>query len=171
MRLIKTSPVNFWQALMKCMSTQPLPIIPGSWTTGSMLPVLYEIMDLVKAYDAVLCTGHVSAAEADLIIRNGLDYGCRMMLTHPEILFIQMPAEAQKELAQKGAYIEKCWLNVFTGQSARTKCAGTSHTLVPDNVFSLRIWDRLIILCLWKEHCHLSACSWNMGLRMNRYEG
>ena len=136
-----------------------------------MLPVLYEIMDLVKAYDAVLCTGHVSAAEADLIIRNGLDYGCRMMLTHPEILFIQMPAEAQKELAQKGAYIEKCWLNVFTGQSARTKCAGTSHTLVPDNVFSLRIWDRLIILCLWKEHCHLSACSWNMGLRMNRYEG
>ena len=115
-----------------------------------MLPVLYEIMDLVKAYDAVLCTGHVSAAEADLIIRNGLDYGCRMMLTHPEILFIQMPAEAQKELAQKGAYIEKCWLNVFTGQSARTKCAGTSHTLVPDNVFSLRIWDRQIILCPWK---------------------
>ena len=93
-----------------------------------MLPVLYEIMDLVKAYDAVLCTGHVSAAEADLIIRNGLDYGCRMMLTHPEILFIQMPAEAQKELAQKGAYIEKCWLNVFTGAvSADEMCRNITY--------------------------------------------
>ncbi len=90
---------------------------------GKLLPVLYDIMALVKQYDAVLCTGHVSAEEAYAVTVAGIEEGCTMMLTHPDMRIIDMPAEQQKELAAKGAFVEKAWCNVTEGTCSQDEYA------------------------------------------------
>lgn len=80
---------------------------------GELLPVVYEIMDVVKEFNAVLATGHLSAEESYKLTKAGLEKGITMMLTHPDSLTENIPVEWQVELAQQGVFVEKCWLNVI----------------------------------------------------------
>lgn len=79
---------------------------------GGLLPVVYEILDAVKAYDACLATGHISPEESVLLCRAGRARGVRMVMTHPEFERTVMPPATQKELADLGVYMEKCWYNI-----------------------------------------------------------
>lgn len=80
-----------------------------------LFPVVYEIMDVVKEFNAVLATGHLSAKESCILTTRGLERGVTMMLTHPDSATENIPLEQQAELARRGAYVEKCWLNVIKG--------------------------------------------------------
>lgn len=103
---------------------------------GTLKQVVYDIMDVVKEFNAVLCTGHVSAEEAYVAVKAGLDYGVTMMVTHPEGGFINMSVEQQAELAAAGAFIEKCWLNVVGGKvtidemAERIRIIGYEHCVL-----------------------------------------
>lgn len=79
---------------------------------GSLKPAVYEILDAVKQYGAVLATGHISPEESVLLCREGVRLGVRMILTHPEFTRTRISASVQKELADLGVYIEKCWYNI-----------------------------------------------------------
>lgn len=103
---------------------------------GQLLPVVYEIMDVVKEFNAVLATGHLSAEESYKLATVGLDRGVTMMLTHPDSLTENIPVEWQAELAQKGAFVEKCWLNVIKEavtpdeMCARVRAIGPQHCVL-----------------------------------------
>ncbi len=77
-----------------------------------LLPVVYDIMDVIKEHDAALATGHLNPAESLLLCREGRKRGVRMSLTHPEFPRTLIEPEQQRELAELGVYIEKCWYNV-----------------------------------------------------------
>jgi hypothetical protein len=77
-------------------------------------PSLFDILDLVKQYDAVLATGHVSVQEIVAVVRAARGVGVRRtVVTHPEVPWIDMPASIQEELRDLGAHFERCYVSSF----------------------------------------------------------
>lgn len=102
---------------------------------GRLRPEVYDIMDAVKEYDAVLATGHISPEESLLLCREGRARGVRMVLTHPEFSRTQIPAETQKQLAEQGVFIEKCWYNVAEHEVEAAQMAQTIRTVGAEHCF------------------------------------
>lgn len=100
---------------------------------GALKPVVMEILELVKKYGATLATGHISPAESVLLCREGVSRGVRMVLTHPEFDRTAVDADTQRELAESGVYLEKCWYNIAEGNCTpeemahNIRAAGVQH--------------------------------------------
>ncbi len=80
---------------------------------GGLRPEVGQIIDLVKKYDMVLCTGHISTKESFDLVEEGRRRGLtKMVVTHPlqGAVMAGMSLEEQKQLAEKGAFIEHCFL-------------------------------------------------------------
>lgn len=90
---------------------------------GALKPVVFEIMDIVKKYNAALATGHLSPEESVLLCREGVRRGIRMVLTHPEFNRTIVDAQTQRELASAGVWVEKCWYNIAEGNCTAQEMA------------------------------------------------
>lgn len=90
---------------------------------GGLLPEVFEIMELVRQNDAALATGHLSPEESVILCREGRRRGVRMVLTHPEFSRTKIDADIQRELADMGVLIEKCWYNVAEGECLAARMA------------------------------------------------
>ena len=91
--------------------------------SGRLKPEVYEIMDAVKAHGAALATGHIYARESVLLCREGCARGVKMVLTHPKFSRTKIDGATQKELADLGALIEKCWYNVAENEATAAEMA------------------------------------------------
>ncbi len=79
---------------------------------GELQPVLFDVFDLVKQHNAVLATGHVSVQEIVALVRAARAAGVRkMVVTHPEVPWVDMPAGIQGELRDLGATFERCYVS------------------------------------------------------------
>ncbi len=79
--------------------------------SGSLLPEVNSILEIIKAHDMVLATGHISTAESMALIAEGRNMGIgRMVVTHGTTMsyWTGMTVEDMKELAGMGALIEHC---------------------------------------------------------------
>ena len=79
---------------------------------GRLLPVVYDILDVVKKYNACLATGHISTKESLLLCKEGCTRGVKMIFTHPEWERTTASGEVQTTVADYGAKIEKNWYNI-----------------------------------------------------------
>ncbi len=78
---------------------------------GRLLPEVVAILTLVAGSDAILSTGHLAWEEAVVLVEAALAAGVeRVLVGHPDMLINRMPLATQIDLAQKGAYLEKCYL-------------------------------------------------------------
>lgn len=102
---------------------------------GNLKSVVLGIMDIVKHYDAALATGHLSPRESIILCKNGVKRGVRMVLTHPEFERTIIDAQTQKELAEIGVFIEKCWYNVADGHYTASEMAEHICTVGPEHCF------------------------------------
>ncbi|HSX40289.1 MAG TPA: DUF6282 family protein [Candidatus Saccharimonadales bacterium] len=69
-----------------------------------------EVLKAIKKTNSVLATGHLSWKESQLLIAEALEMGIkRIVITHPIYQKINMPLSIQKELANKGCFIEQCF--------------------------------------------------------------
>jgi hypothetical protein len=74
---------------------------------------IVEILDLIAKHELILGTGHLSVAETCALVRVARQRGVRkILITHPEAPFIDMPVTVQNELAKLGCFFERTW--VFT---------------------------------------------------------
>jgi len=103
--------------------------------TGDLLPVVYEIMEVIKKYNGVLATGHISPKESVLLCRAGRAYGVKMVLTHPEFDRTLMDTGTQRELAALGVAIEKCWFNLAVGIVTPQEMAAHIRACGPERCF------------------------------------
>lgn len=88
---------------------------------GGIASPVFEIMDLIREHDAVLATGHLSAAESLLLIRAAVRRGLdRLLVTHPDTAFVHMPNDIQRELAAAGAALERCFVDTTDKPGALT---------------------------------------------------
>lgn len=100
-----------------------------------ILPVVYEIMDIVKKYDAVLATGHLSPEESVALCREGRKKNITLVLTHPEFPRTIIPLATQCELADSGVIIEKCWYSIGGKECTAEYVAGSIQKIGADRCF------------------------------------
>lgn len=78
---------------------------------GLPVPALLEVLDVVAAHDQVLATGHLAATEIDVVVREARRRGiARIVVTHPEHPYVDLPYAAQRDLAEAGVWFERCYL-------------------------------------------------------------
>lgn len=110
----------------------PLSILDES---GKLLPVVYDIFEIVKAYGAVMGTGHLGAREAIIACEAACDRGVDMILTHPENPREPISLEEQLRLAKKGIFIEKCWINACSDKCREEDFANKLKSLPAERCF------------------------------------
>jgi predicted metal-dependent phosphotriesterase family hydrolase len=76
---------------------------------GKLLPETMEVLNLIKKENIVLATGHSSAAENLLLVREGKKLGiAHIVVTHPLRAPTHMTIPEMQEAAKMGAYLELC---------------------------------------------------------------
>ncbi len=78
---------------------------------GKLLPEVYSILELVKSYDMVVATGHISTQESMVLVSEARNLGIeRVVVTHATTMsfWTGMTLEDMQTLASMGAYIEHC---------------------------------------------------------------
>lgn len=83
---------------------------------GKLLPVVLDILDIIKKHDIVLATGHLSVAEIFTLVDEARSKGLtKIIITHPLGGWHQdyFSLEEQRQMAKKGAYLEHCYGSVF----------------------------------------------------------
>lgn len=74
---------------------------------------LEEILSLIARHDLILGTGHLSVQEILRLVQMAKSHKVRkILITHPEAPFVNMPLQVQKDLAAQGCLFERTW--VFT---------------------------------------------------------
>ncbi len=77
---------------------------------GRLKETVGEILDLVKEWEAVLATGHLSLEETLVLVREARTLGLeKLVYTHPEFWITRTPLEIQKELTRQGVFMERCY--------------------------------------------------------------
>ena len=79
--------------------------------SGSLVPEVHPILELIKSHDMVLATGHLSTAESMALVAEARNLGIqRVVVTHGTTMsfWTGMTVEDMKELAGMGAFIEHC---------------------------------------------------------------
>ena len=77
---------------------------------GEIRQEVYQILDLVRGADAILGTGHLPVAETRQLVRLAKERGVsKVLVTHPDASFIDMPVTTQKEICGDGVFFERCY--------------------------------------------------------------
>lgn len=96
---------------------------------GELLPQVSEVISLIATHDLVLATGHSTAEEGLMLLREGRRLGVqRMVVTHAmnEPIFMTVPQ--MREAAQLGAFIE------FVGSSPAAADAPARYARFADAI-------------------------------------
>jgi hypothetical protein len=89
---------------------------------GELLPEVREVIALIAAHDLVLATGHSSAEEVLMLLREGQQQGVEhMVVTHAMNAPIQMSVQQMQEAARLGAFLE------FVGSTPLSADAGARY--------------------------------------------
>ena len=102
---------------------------------GEIKREVFEIMEVVRKYDAYLATGHLSPKESLALCKAGRKMGVNMVLTHPDWRGTIVPLELQLEIAHMDVLIEKVWLNIAESNTTAGKMAHSIKKIGADHVF------------------------------------
>jgi hypothetical protein len=103
---------------------------------GGLLPEAREVLALIARHGMVLATGHLARDEIFALVDGGLAAGVRdVVVTHPDFPSQNLSIEDQRELAARGALIERCFTTPHTGKTTwerlieATRAVGAEHTV------------------------------------------
>jgi len=123
---------------------------------GRPLPALLEVLEVVAHHDIVLATGHLSLGEIVAVVDAAVDARVgTIVVTHPEFPSQSIPPAVQRELAGRGALMERAFTTPFTGKCsweqvfAATRAVGARHTVWGSDlgqVFNPPVEDGLAIM-------------------------
>ena len=106
--------------------------------SGSLVPEVHSILELIKSHDMVLATGHISTAESMALVAEARNMGIqRVVVTHGTTMsyWTGMTVEDMKTLAGMGAFIEHCMHVVMptTHRMDPKDLAQSIRTIGPEN--------------------------------------
>jgi hypothetical protein len=77
---------------------------------GNLKREVIEILEILSGKEMILSTGHLSQDEGIRLIKEARKRGIqKILVTHPDHFFIQMPVEVQKKLAKEGVFFDRCF--------------------------------------------------------------
>lgn len=84
---------------------------------GEVVPELVEILKLIKEYDVVLGTAHISPEEIFVVVKKAKELGIKkIVVTHPEFWVVGMSHEDQIKIVEEhGVYLERCFAQPMGG--------------------------------------------------------
>ena len=92
----------------------PVPVVDAD---GRPLPETREVLEVVARHQMVLATGHLGGPEIFAMVDAAFAVGIEtVVVTHPEFPSQDLGLEAQRELAARGALLERCFTTPHTGK-------------------------------------------------------
>ena len=86
---------------------------------GRIKPEVDEILDIIREFNMILATGHLSPSESMRLVRRAVERGVKkIIITHPEFPTTRYSIEQQRELAGYGVYFERCYESIITGRAS-----------------------------------------------------
>jgi hypothetical protein len=84
---------------------------------GDLLPEAREVLSVIARHDLILATGHLSRDEIFALVDGAREAGVRhVVVTHPEFPSQRVPILDQCALAERGAFLERCFTTPHTGK-------------------------------------------------------
>jgi sugar phosphate isomerase/epimerase len=115
--------------------------VPVTGPDGRVTSELRQVLDLVAEHGMVLATGHLSDQEIMTVVAAAREAGVeRIVVTHPEFTSQRVPADAQRELAERGALLERCFTTPHTGKVswdevfAHIRAAGPESSVISSDL-------------------------------------
>lgn len=111
-------------------------------------PEVFDILKVIKEYNLVVCSGHMSFKESNAMFDAAIDLGItKMIATHPLAELSQFSLENIKSLAAKGVYIEHVYGTLMprlgnmdpSDYVACVKEIGAEHTVFGTDL--CQVWD------------------------------
>ena len=83
-----------------------------------LAPAVHEVLDLIRADDLILASGHLSAPEVMALVAAAHDRGIRrIVITHPFYGATELSVREQAALTERdGVYLEHCYSNLEMDQ-------------------------------------------------------
>lgn len=103
----------------------PLKNVVDVIVDGKLVPEMYAIFELVKKYDVVLATAHISSEEVDIFVSEAKQSGVeKVVITHPEWWLTEMSIEQQIRLVKTyDVLLERCFAQNMGGGKYRDNLA------------------------------------------------
>ena len=76
---------------------------------GNLKSSFFELLQVIKKYNAVLATGHISIEESLIVCQEATKFGVKTVLTHPDWKRTKFPLETQKKYQIWEFLLEKVW--------------------------------------------------------------
>jgi Family of unknown function (DUF6282) len=116
------------------MKIEPVPVVDDR---GRPLEEARAVLEVVSRHDMVLATGHLGRDEIFAMVDAAFRQGVRqVVVTHPEFPSQNLSIEDQRELAARGALLERCFTTPHTGKCTwerwleATRAVGPEHSML-----------------------------------------
>jgi len=112
---------------------RPVPVVDPH---GAPLPELLDVLAVVARHELVLATGHLARDEIFTVVDAAVAAGVKtIVVTHPEFPSQRIAPDDQRQLAQRGALMERTLTTAYTGKCtwhdvfAATRAVGAHSTV------------------------------------------
>ena len=102
---------------------------------GNLKSSFFELLQVIKKYNAVLATGHISIEESLIVCQEATKFGVKTVLTHPDWKRTKFPLETQKKISDMGVFIEKVWANFEDGDINLEDFIESIRVIGPEKIF------------------------------------
>jgi hypothetical protein len=79
---------------------------------GRLVGVIDDLLSIVQQYDMILGTGHLSTEEQLALVKEARGRGIKTVVTHADFW---IPAEAQRQMTEMGAFVEHAYIACTPG--------------------------------------------------------
>jgi Family of unknown function (DUF6282) len=131
---------------------EPVPVVAG----GALVDEARAVLEVIARHDLVLATGHLSRDEIFVLVDGAVDAGVkRIVVTHPEFPSQRIAPADQRELADRGALLERAFTTPHTGKCTweqvfeATRAVGAERTVLSTDlgqVFNPPVEDGLALM-------------------------
>ncbi|GAA3729840.1 DUF6282 family protein [Plantactinospora mayteni] len=108
---------------------------------GRVLERVRQVLRVIARHDLVLATGHLDGVEVLAVVRAATEEGVRrIVVTHPEFTSQRLSVDRQRELAEAGALLERCFTTAYTGKVSwddlfsNIRAVGVEHSVLSSDL-------------------------------------
>lgn len=129
----------FWAAIQRELSSDGIapPPIAVIDETGKVTDPARRCMERIARHNMVLATGHIGRREIAAVVEEARRLGVRkVVVTHAEFPSQNLTGGEQRELADRGAFIEHCFTTTYTRKArwddvcANIRTAGVARSVI-----------------------------------------
>jgi hypothetical protein len=128
----------FWASIVVEMKNEGIktPTINILDDKGALKLEVYDVLDVIRRYDMILATGHISHEEAYKLVPAAAERGVKhIIITHVTFPTTTYSIEDQKMFVKYGAKMEQCYTTWKTGKCDFDTIAAEIREIGPKNCF------------------------------------